>query len=656
MAAITITFLPDGKATVAEAGITLRQAAERAGVHISSLCGGDGTCGKCRVIVRQGEVQTPPSAFLSQSEIDQGYVLACQSRAYSDLVVEVPLESQWEGRALLGHLDAIRFGQILPCHPQARPYRDDPLARKTFLSLPAPTLRDHLSDWERVQWALRKALGNGERNSSEEEIPCPPDLGISLDLSLLQKLPALLRENDWKITATLGALGPSHGRQFRVLDLEPGDTSGRNYGVAVDIGTTTVVAHLVDLVTGRTVSQQGRYNSQIRYGEDVISRIVFATEEPDGLQQLQASVVRDINQLIAECCAAAAASPADIGYLVCAGNPTMIHFLLGLEATYIRREPYIPVVQSPPVVRAAEVGIRIHEQGLLRCLPGVGAYVGADITAGILASGLHQSDELALFFDIGTNGEVVLGNRDWLIGCSASAGPAFEGGEMKSGMRAAAGAIERVSLGPDGQVSLQVIGGGKPRGLCGSGLIDCVAELVRWGYVDRAGKFHPELGRPRLRRGELEWEFLLVPATESEAGRDLVVTQSDIDVFLRSKGAVYTAAESLISHLGLAFSDLDRVYIAGGFGNYLDLRNSISIGLLPDLPLEKFHFLGNASLAGAKMSLLSWEALEEAEKIAAQMTYFDLSSDPKFMNEFVSSLFLPHTDLEKFPSVARSAG
>jgi uncharacterized 2Fe-2S/4Fe-4S cluster protein (DUF4445 family) len=286
----------------------------------------------------------------------------------------------------------------------------------------------------------------------------------------------------------------------------------------------------------------------------------------------------------------------------------------------------------------------------------VGAYVGADITAGILASGLHQSDELALFFDIGTNGEVVLGNRDWLIGCSASAGPAFEGGEMKSGMRAAAGAIERVSLGPDGQVSLQVIGGGKPRGLCGSGLIDCVAELVRWGYVDRAGKFHPELGRPRLRRGELEWEFLLVPAAESEAGRDLVVTQSDIDVFLRSKGAVYTAAESLISHLGLAFSDLDRVYIAGGFGNYLDLRNSISIGLMPDLPLEKFHFLGNASLAGAKMSLLSWEALEEAEKIAAQMTYFDLSSDPKFMNEFVSSLFLPHTDLEKFPSVARSAG
>lgn len=654
MKEITITFLPDGKATVAEAGITLQRAAEQAGVYISSLCGGEGTCGKCRILVRQGEVRTPPSALLSQAEIEQGYVLACQARAYSDLLVEVPLESQWEGRALLSSLDAVRFGQILPCHPDARPYREEALSRKEFLSLPAPTLADHLSDWERVRWALRKALG-AEQNLPPEGLLPVQDLPVSLDLPTLQKLPRLLRENGWQITATLGALGTSHCRYFSVLDLEPGDTSGRNYGVAVDIGTTTVVAHLVDLVTGRTVGQQGRYNSQIRYGEDVISRIAYSTEEKDGLRKLQTSIVRDINQLVGELCAATGARPSDISYLVCAGNPTMIHFLLGLEATYIRREPYIPAVQYPPVVRAAEVGIHIHERGLLRCLPGVGAYVGADITAGILASGLHQSSELALFFDIGTNGEVVLGNRDWLICCSASAGPAFEGGEMKSGMRAAAGAIERVSLGADGRVFVQVIGGGKPQGLCGSGLIDCVAELAKWGYVDRAGKFRPERDRRRLRQGELEWEFVLVPAEDSETGRDLVITQSDIDVFLRSKGAVYTAAESLVSHLGLSFADLDRVYIAGGFGNYLDLRNSISIGLMPDLPLEKFYFLGNASLAGAKMGLLSREALEESEKIAAKMTYFDLSTDPKFMNEFVSSLFLPHTDLEKFPSVSLMA-
>jgi uncharacterized 2Fe-2S/4Fe-4S cluster protein (DUF4445 family) len=383
----------------------------------------------------------------------------------------------------------------------------------------------------------------------------------------------------------------------------------------------------------------------------------------------------------------------------------MTHLLLGLEVANIRREPYIPVVQHPPVIRAAEVGLHIHERGLLRALPGVASYVGGDIVAGILASGLHQSAELALYFDIGTNGEVVLGNKDWLICCSASAGPSFEGGEMKSGMRAAAGAIERVSLGPEGQVAYQVIGGGKPRGLCGSGLIDCVAELVRWGYVDRAGQFQPprkgkegregdgrgrkgtegatgqlgnwatgQLGNqpqpsepnflisqfpsvtlgtsPGVREGEFEREFLLVPAEASDTGQDVVVTQCDIDVFLRSKGAVYTAAESLVSHLGLSFADVDRVYIAGGFGNYLDLRNAITIGLLPDLPLEKFHFLGNASLAGAKMGLMSREALEEAERIAAKMTYFELSTDPKFMADFVSSLFLPHTDLEKFPSVA----
>jgi uncharacterized 2Fe-2S/4Fe-4S cluster protein (DUF4445 family) len=697
------------------------------------------------VIVRQGEVQTEPTGFLSPEEVAQGYVLACRTQVFGDLLVEVPLESRWEGRALLGQLDSIRFGQILPCHPGARPYRDEPLSQKVFLSLPEPTLADHVSDWERVQRALGKegkeGEGRGGKGTEEDGGGGRGTEGndgevFSVDLPTLQRLPGLLRENNWQVTVTLGERRVSYPLSlpspsvpfpplWEILDLEPGDTSGRNYGVAVDIGTTTVVAHLIDLATGRTVSQQGRYNSQIRYGEDVISRIVYTRQEKDGLRKLQESIVRDINQLIAEMvrnCEAGSgmrdegsgikdqgsgikdpsslishpsslishpssliSHPSSlISYVVCAGNPTMTHLLLGLEVANIRREPYIPVVQYPPVIRAAEVGLHIHERGLLRALPGVASYVGGDIVAGILASGLHQSAELALYFDIGTNGEVVLGNKDWLICCSASAGPSFEGGEMKSGMRAAAGAIERVSLGPEGQVATQVIGGGKPRGICGSGLIDCVAELVRWGYVDRAGQFHPPRSHPAesdketrrqgdkehrspsppllvspspclplsgVREGEFEWEFLLVPAEASDTGQDVVVTQCDLDVFLRSKGAVYTAAESLVSHLGLSFADVDRVYIAGGFGNYLDLRNAITIGLLPDLPLEKFHFLGNASLAGAKMVLMSREALEEAERIAAKMTYWELSTDPKFMNEFTSSLFLPHTNLEKFPSV-----
>lgn len=633
-----IAFLPAGKATQVPPGTTVLEAARRAGVYITSICGGEGTCGKCRVIVHRGEVETKPTAHLTPEEVEEGYVLACQAQVRSDLVVEVPLESRWEGRALLADIDVIRFGQIAPPRPGTRPYRDDPLAKKAALRLSPPTLADNLSDLDRL-W--REVDRHFDRPLKQ------------MDLETLQRLPHLLRENDWQVTVTLGQRCCS---VMEVLDLEPGDTSHRSYGAAVDVGTTTLVVHLVDLTTGQTVGSRAKYNSQIRYGEDVISRIIHATQEKEGLTELQSCVVRDLNQLLRALTEERGLSPRDVTYVVCAGNTTMMHLLLGLEVAHIRREPYIPTACCPPVIRAAEVGLRIHERGLLRCLPGVAAYVGADITAGILASGLHQSSELALYFDIGTNGEVALGNADWLVCCSASAGPAFEGGEMKSGMRAAEGAIEKVSIGPDGRVLYQVIGNGKPRGICGSGLIDCVAELVRTHYVDRAGQFNREQLGPRLREEEYELEFVLAPAEESATGQDVVVTQSDLDVFIRSKGAVYTAAESLISRLGCEFSEVERVYIAGGFGNYLDIRNAITIGLMPDLPLEKFTFIGNASLAGAKMCLLSQEALEETERIAAKMTYFELSTDPKFMNDFVSSLFLPHTDLEKFPSVARQMG
>lgn len=667
-----VVFLPSGKGVSVPAGTLLQEAAEAAGVYLTSVCGGRGTCGRCRVVVRQGQVETEPTHLLSAEERDQGYVLACRTRVLGDVVAEVPLESRWESRALAEGAETIRFGKVAPPSPDARPYRDDPLARKVYLELPEPSLSDNLADWERLERALRQAetawctevrtweYGSEEAQAASEAVaPAQPQTPrpacwFDVDLPVLKRLPTVLRSAHWRTTVTLGAHPASRrSAHFLLIDVEPGDTSARHFGLAVDVGTTTIVAHLVDLNTGRTIGTQACYNGQVRYGEDVISRMIYAVEEPGGAERLQQSVVRDINRLVKELAQELGVSPSEIGYVVCAGNTTMMHLLLGLEVAHIKREPYLPSANQPPLIRAADIGIAVHPRALLYCLPGVAAYVGGDITAGVLASGMHQRPELSLFFDIGTNGEVVLGNSDWLMCCSASAGPSFEGGEMKCGMRAGPGAIERLAINREGEPIYRVIGGGKPRGICGSGLIDAVAELVRHRFVDKAGQFQPERANGRLRRNEQEWEYVLVPADQSDTGRDVVITECDIQVFLRSKGAVFTAADCLLAHAGLTFDQLDRVYVAGSFGNYLDLRNAITIGLMPDLPPEKFYFLGNSAAAGAKMCLLSREALAEAQELSRKMTYIELSTDPKFMNEFVSSLFLPHTDLSKFPSVLR---
>ena len=623
-----VRFLPDDVEVEVERGETILRAAERAGVYVNSICGGEGLCGKCRVIVKEGDVRSRPTALLSREEIRKGYCLACLTEVLSDLIVEVPVESRLEGRPVLVGEEAVRFGRI---SPKLVPYKHDPLSKKVFLELPPPSLEDNLSDLDRI---YRGLAGKGY------SYPV-----MQTGLFNLKRLARLLRESDWKVTVTLGRRGGT----VELVQFEPGDTSRDNYGVAVDIGTTTIAAHLVDLNTGRTLGTQARYNSQIKYGEDVISRIIYADNEEDGLSKLHGSVVKDINDLIGALVEEADVHLHDVTYLMCAGNTTMIHFLLEMDPSNIRREPYIPTANSVPVIRAAEVGIAINGRGLLGCVPGVGSYVGGDITAGILASGMHRREELSLYIDMGTNGEVVLGNKDWLICCSASAGPAFEGGGIRCGMRATEGAIEKMVITEDGRAIWKVIGKGKPRGICGSGLIDAVAEMLKAGVINRSGKIERD-GRWNVREGEDGYEVVLVPAEETGTGRDIVITEADLATFIRSKGAIYAAANTLMSHLGFSFEDLDTVYISGGFGNYLDVQNAILIGLLPDLPPGKFKFIGNGSITGAEMCLLSEEALGEVEELARKMTYFELSTDPKFMDEFSLALFLPHTNLEKFPS------
>ena len=635
----SITFLPDNKTVQAAAGKTLLEAAAAAGVTINSVCAGDGVCGKCRVVVKSGKVTAKPTMFLSRREIQRGVALACQTFVEGDAVVEVPLESRIGGVPQLATEDAIRFGRVTTAIGEGKAFCHKPLARKVYLELPPPDLGDNVCDQERVYRELRR----------RHDIPI-----MQTGLSVLRRLPALLRRNDWRVTALLGWRNGT----TEVFDIEPGDSCGRNYGVAVDLGTTTVVAHLVDLETSETLSTKAKYNSQICFGDDVIARIMYGSSAArlNGLREL---VVDDINDLIAALIVDARIKLNDVTYAVCAGNTTMIHFLFGLDPANLRREPYVPCAAIPPVVRAAEVGIGINARGLLAALPSVSSYVGGDVVADVLVSGMMNSPEISLLVDLGTNGELVLGNSEWLMCCSASAGPSFEGGGIACGMRATNGAIERIELGEGGRVvQAGVVGSGKPLGLCGSGLIDVVGELLRVGCIDRAGKFIAEACGDRLRESEQgENEFLLFAHDEVALGREIVLTEADIRNLIHSKGSIYMGAECLLAEMNLTFNDLDRVYLAGGFGNYLKVDRAIAIGLLPDIPHEKFQFIGNGSVQGAKMAMLSEEAMAYIrDRIAGAMTYVELSNSHKYMNEYSSCLFLPHTNIEKFPSVVAEQG
>jgi uncharacterized 2Fe-2S/4Fe-4S cluster protein (DUF4445 family) len=531
--------------------------------------------------------------------------------------------------------DAIRFGRVHEMVGEGARFARKPLSEKLHLRLPPPTLSDNLCDQERLYREIRR----------QRDYPI-----MQTGLSVLRRLPSLMRSNHGGVTALLGRRGDT----MEVVDIEPGDSAASNYGVAVDVGTTTVVAHLVNLATGETKATKAKYNSQIRFGADVIAR-VMAASAPESLQRLHEAVIGDVNDLIGGLVQETGIRLHDVTFVMCAGNTVMTHFLYGLDPSNIRREPYVPAASMPPVIRAAEVGISISPRGLLGAIPSVACYVGGDVVADVLVTGMTESEDVSMLIDMGTNGELVLGNSQWLLCCSASAGPAFEGGGISCGMRAMHGAIERLALGPGGAVEFcGVVGNGKPTGICGSGLIDAVAELLRVGCIDRSGRFVADECGPRLRENaDGEQEFLVIPAGRTESGQDIVLTESDIRNMIHTKGSIFMAAECLLEHVGMQVRDIRHVYVAGGFGNYLNVHKGIRIGLLPDLPHWRFHFIGNGSVHGARMTLLSADALQYSEsRLARAMTYIDLSSSHKYMNEYSRCLFLPHTDLEKFPSLA----
>ena len=638
-----ITFLPWKKKVSVEPGTDLLSAAVTAGIHIYNSCGGEGVCGRCRVIIRKGEMNTEPSGRLSEEERQAGYVLACRTTCKGMMEVEVPPESRIEhvsvlteetkAKRLSGLYTPVEEVQKQPVSIGEAVYDHNPLSTKIYLELPPPTIRDNTSDLQR--------LYRGIRQWHDLKI-------VQIGLANVRKLGKLLRDSDWKVTVTLG----NRNETWEVVLVEPGNTTDKNYGVALDIGTSTIVAYLLDLNRRELLGAKASFNPQIDFGEDVITRIIFAREE-NGLEKLHHVIVDTINDLIQALTREKEISLNNVQCVVCAGNTTMVHLLLKIPPDFIREQPYIPTANDMPVIRAAEAGIKINHRGLLSCIPGIASYVGGDISAGVLASGMCDFSTLSMLIDLGTNGEVVLGNREWLIACSTSAGPCFEGGGIKWGIRAMNGAIDSISVdNKNDKVKFSTIGNTKPRGICGAGLIQAAGELLEKNIIDRAGRFIPG-STGRIKKTDDGQEFIIAGAHETDSVRDIVITEADIKNLMNSKGAIFSGCEVLLKSVGLNFDNLNKIFIAGGLGNSLDIEKAISIGLFPDLPLEKFVFIGNSAISGAKMCLLSGEAMSKTKEIADKMAYIELSVYHEFMNNYTASLFFPHTNIELFPTVKK---
>jgi uncharacterized 2Fe-2S/4Fe-4S cluster protein (DUF4445 family) len=625
-----VVFRPSGAVVEVEPGTLISDAARRAGLRLNLPCGGQGRCGRCLVLVEHGNVSARRTAKLPPALEQRGYVLACQAVLKGDAVIFLPEQEEMERVIAPAAAAAEKVAS-----PEIFLVEADPLVHKCYLELTPPTLEDNTSDLERLRRHLSLDCGYAP---------------VQADLNLMRRLVQVLRRADWKVTATVEEQQGSAG--YRLIDVAPGDRSGRCYGVAVDIGTTSNVVQLVDLRTARVLGTASTYNAQISCGEDVISRIIYARQE-GGLQQLQALVVDTLNGLIRQLAAANRIQPTEIVRATVAGNTTMIELFLGIDPQPIRLAPYIPAMTHVVPVRAEEVGLQINPEATVDCLPMVGAYVGGDITAGVLASGMADQEELSLFIDIGTNGEMVLGNREFLICCACSAGPAFEGAGVQHGMRAAPGAVDGVWIDNRYEPTLRVIGNVAPRGICGSGMISLLAEMFAAGIIERGGRIQKHLPTPRVRMGAHGAEYVLAWASEVGQEHDLVITEVDIENIIRTKAAIYAGITVLLESVGTRAEDIQQVFIGGAFGRYIDVDAAIRIGLLPDLPWDRFRFLGNTSVAGAYQCLANKERRRRVDEIGAMMTYLELSADNRFMEAFTAAMFLPHTDLSRFPSVQR---
>jgi len=631
-----VHFDPDNVDIVVEQGANLLETAIAAGVHINASCGGNGVCGTCKVLIKTGEVKSNKTEKLSEEEYKHGLRQACQSRIITDLTVYVPVESRLE-KSILSR-EGKKVSEAL-----ATGWRFKPPLSKLFVELPAPTFADNTGDLSRLLRGLRQRYNLHN---------------ITVDFGVIKKLAKVLRGSRWKVTVTtlITAAKPrtKEWRRPRVINIEPGDTRKKHYSLAFDIGTTTICGQLLDLNEGKVIAESIDYNGQISYGQDVITRIAYS-QKRGGLKKLQQTVVATINGIIRELKAQSQINVKYFGHIILAGNTTMTQILLGLDPKYIRLAPYTPIANLFPPVRASSLGIKVGRQVYLFTFPSVASYVGGDIVSGIVGAGVYQRKNLTFYMDVGTNGEIVIGNSDWMVTASCSAGPAFEGGGVKHGMIASDGAIEEFDINPSNfEPEIGTINSAKPKGICGSGLINIVARLLEAGVINQNGKFNTDLPTKRIRKGTDGYEYVLSWAPETQIGKDIVITEVDIDNLIRAKAAMYAGCQTLVKSVGTTCSDLEQVIIAGAFGSHMNVEKCITIGFLPDIPRNRFTFIGNGSLLGARLTSFSRDLLDDARRVANMMTNFELSENVDFTNNYVAALFLPHTNSEEFPSVSKT--
>ena len=634
-----VIFQIEGAAAVTidcNPGDNLLEAARRANVAIDAPCSGNGSCGKCRVKLLEGTLDSIKSRHISEEEWEAGWRLSCNSKVVGDCTVLVPdIASAYQSRMKTADLSspeelAIFEKAQASLAASGITFTND--FRAVVLTMSAPTPDDTMPDNERLTWAIQEALGVET---------------VSIPYPVMVKLAHTLREHDF----TVCVKGQLQGSTFRCMELcAPEDTA--IVGCAIDIGTTTVTMVLTDLCDGKLLAKGSSGNGQIRFGADVINRIIEQSR-PGGKKKLQDAIVKEtLTPIIANLCKAANISARSILRLSIGANTTMNHLLVGVDADPVRMDPYIPSFFGWEGLLAGDLHLPANPLAPVVIAPNIGSYVGGDITAGTLAAGLWDTDEMSLFIDLGTNGEIVFGNRDFLMSCACSAGPAFEGGDISCGMRATDGAIEACTIDSETmEPALTIVGdaGQKPVGICGSGIIDIISELYRCRIINPKGLFVRE--GDRVKRDEHGMgRYVIATANESETGREISINEVDIDNFIRAKGAIFSAIDTLLQSVDMTPECIDKVYVAGGIGSGINMKNAVNIGMFPDVELSKYHYIGNSSLTGAYAMVISDEAIAKCAEVAANMTYLELSTYPGYMDSFVAACFIPHTDARLFPN------
>ncbi|NVM01698.1 MAG: DUF4445 domain-containing protein [Candidatus Helarchaeota archaeon] len=612
-----VIFQPEGKRLKVKDGQTILEAALAGGVDLVSICGGAGSCGKCKIIMEESvsinSITNEETKLLLKKELNQGIRLACQTKVHGDIIVKVPEYSR-TGK------------QRLQIEGIDTPIKLEPSVSKFYLEIKKPTLKDPKSDVDRIKDELYVKFKL-------------TDLHINFDL--MKNFSKILRDSDWKVTIVIW--------DDEIIAIEPNNTTKRIFGYAVDIGTTKLAGYLIDLNTGKVISAGSLMNPQIPFGEDIISRMNYPDRD-----KLQVVVIEGINKILEKLKEKTGVKSEEIYEMTAVGNTAMHHLFFNINTKFLGYAPYPPVVRESIVINANVIGTKIHPYGKIYFLPIIAGYVGADNVGVILATEIYKSDKISLGLDIGTNTEVVLGNKEKILSCSCASGPAFEGAQIKFGMRAASGAIERVEIDPQSlNLTYKTIDNEPPKGICGSAMVDLLAEMLKSGIIDVTGKFNKKFKDPKIRAVDQILELIVAPKEESGIDEDIIFSQTDVRQIILAKAAMRTGIEILLKNYGLKIENVEKLFIAGAFGNYIDKVNARIIGMFPEIDLNKVIYVGNAAGTGARMCLVSKNAKKIVEEISKKVTYVELGADKDFQNNFLNANFLPHSDLEKQPEISK---